>query len=371
MSIRRPVIDRLRSLSSPPAKSGGTLAAGEMFLRGAAKLANGEKITCTVDRHCRTRVLDFPRSRPTEPVPAYTIYRSNSVHASLVSDLRAYFAQSDSPHHRLSPPLRHALAELIEKKDSEGESINSYIVVEESHCLPPMVLDRGCGLVDEIGHEDGEPLPLLTGGRANERFIVAFESSDGPWPDIPSEELTVNMILAATRASEDTDEEIRKHIDQNCLVTDDGRYVCPMPPGSVSARLGVVRPLDADAFRENAERLGAAVSRMEADLTSEHIELLVNALYWDDYKDDDFRRLHYLSLWQSLSESCKKLGYMAPSPKTKLAEDPTVVGGTFSFKALTSYRHDIAHWWTGSIDGNYLANMYRTINELLRRKYFQ
>ena len=31
------------------------------------------------------------------------------------------------------------------------------------------------------------------------------------------------------------------------------------------------------AFRETAVSLGVAVSRMEADLTSEHMELLVNA----------------------------------------------------------------------------------------------
>ena len=343
----------------------------ELMLHGATRLANGERITCTVDQHCRTRIFDFPRSRPTEPAPHYTIYRSNSVHASLVCDLRVYFAQSDSAHYSLSPPLRHEVAELIEKKDSQGEGINPYIVVEESHSLPPIVLDRGCALVDEILYEDGQPVPLLTGGRADARFIIAFETSDGPWPDIPRGEQTVNVILAATRASQDAHDEIRKHIDQSCLVTDDDRFVCPVSAGVMSARAGVVRPLDADAFRETAVRLGAAVSRMEADLTSEHIELLINALYWDDYKDDDFRRLHYLRLWQSLSESRKKLGYTPPSPKTGLANDPTVVGGTFSLKALTSYRDDIAHYWTGNIDGNYLANMYRTINELLRRRYFQ
>ena len=341
-----------------------------LFLRSAAKLANGEKITCTVDRHCRTRVFDFPRSQPTDPVPHYTIYRSNSVHASLVCDLHAYFAQSDSAHYGLSPPLRHEVAELINKNNSQGEGINPYIVVEESHSLPPMVLDRGCISLDEIGYEDGQPLPLLTGGRADARFIIAFETSDGPWPDIPREEQTVNMILAATRASQDAYDEIRKHIDQSCLVTDDGRYVCTMSAGTVSASLGVVRPLDSDAFRETVVRLGAAVSRMEADLASAHFELLVNALYWDDYKDDDFRRLHYLSLWQSLSESRKKLGYTAPSPKTGLERDSTVIGGTLSLEALTRYRDDIAHYWTGNIDGNYLANMYRTINELLRRRYF-
>jgi len=235
----------------------------DLMLRGATKLANGEKITCTVDRHCRTRVFDFPRSRPTEPVLHCTIYRSNSVHAGLVCDLRASCEQSDSAHYGLSPPLRHEVAELIKKKDSQGEGSNPYIVVEESHSFPPMVLDRGCIWLEEIGHEEGKSLPLLTGGRADERFIVAFETSDGPWPDIPREEQTVNMILAATRASQDTADEIHKHIDQSCLVTDDGRYVCTMSGGALSARLGVVRPLDADAFRETALRLGAAISRMD------------------------------------------------------------------------------------------------------------
>lgn len=342
----------------------------DRVLDAATKLANGKRISCTVDRYCRTRIFDFPRSRPTKPVPHYSIYRSNSMHASLVCDLRTYFAQSNSAHYSLSSPLRYEVAELIQKKDSQGEGINPYIVVEESHSLPPLVLDQGCASVDEIGYEDGQPVPILTGGRANARFIIAFETSDGPWPGIPCDEQTVNMILAATRASQDVDNEIRKHIDQRCLVTDDGRYVCMMSSGFMSARLGVVRSLDVDAFRETAVRLGAAVSRMEADLTSEHMELLVNALYWDDYKDDDYKRLHYLSLWQSLSESRRKLGYTPPSRKTDLAKDPTVVGGTLSLKALTSYRDDIAHCWTGIIDGNYLANMYRTINELLRRRYF-
>ena len=118
--------------------------------------------------------------------------------------------------------------------------------------------------------------------------------------------------------------------------------------------------------------MNAALSLMKADLTSEHIELLVNALYWDDYRDDDFRRLHFLSLWQSLCESRRKLGYVNPDPKIKLLKnDSTVVAGTLSLAALTEYRHDIAHCWTGSIDGNYLVGMYRTINELIRRKYFR
>lgn len=369
MSTRRPVIDRLRSLASRPVNPDGTLAMADGLIDAAIKLINGERITCTVNRQCHTRIFDFPRARPTEPVAHHTIYQSNTVHASLVCDLRAYFEQSENLHYNLSPALRHEVAELIQKMDSQGEGIKPYLVIEELRCLSPLVLDRGCASVDEVGYKDGKPAPFLKGGRANARFIIAYETSDGPWPDIPSDEQTVNMILAASRASQDAQDEIRKHIDQSCLVTDDDRYVCPMSAGVASARLGAARSLDADTFRETAVDLSSAISRMKADLTSEHMELLVNALYWDDYKDDDFRRLHYLSLWQSLSESREKLGYMPPDRNTKFAKDPTVVGGTLSLEELTSYRHDIAHCWTGSIDGNYLANIYQTINELLRRKY--
>ena len=332
--------------------------------------ANGTRITCTVDRHCRTRIFDFPLSQPTGPVPHYAIYRSDSVHASLVCDLRAYFGQSESPHYGLSSPFRHQVAELIREKDSQGERINPYMVIEEMHNLPPVVLERGCAEVDEVCHVNGQSTPLLTGGRENARFIFAIETSDGPWPDIPCDEQTVNMILAATRASQDAHDEIRKHIDQGCLVTDDGQFVYTRPAGYMSARAGVVNPLDADGFRKTAESLGTAISRMEADLAAEHMELLVNSLYWDDYRDDEFRRLHYLSLWQSLYESRKNLGYTPPKPKTEFRTDPTVVGGTSSLAELTRYRNDIAHIWTGNIESKYLADIYRTINELLRRKYF-
>ena len=368
MPIRRPVIDRLRSLASPPVKPDGTLAMAEMMLDALDGAANGERIACTINRHCRTRIFDFPRARITELVPHVTVYQSNSLHASLVCDLDAFFGQSSSPHYALSAPLRHEVAEKRKELDSQRNGIYAYLVVEELNKVSPLVLDRGCSSLDEVAYQDGQCTPLLIGGRENERFIVAYETSDGAWPDIPRNEQTVNMILTTTRAFQDGDQEIRKHVDQICLISDEDQYVCPMSAGFASARADVVRNLDADGFRETAARIRAAASLMDADLRLEHIELLVNALYWDDYKDDDFRRLHYLSLWQSLSESRRKLGYAAP--KGKPIDDHTILAGSLSIAKLTRYRHEIAHFWTGSIDGNYLAGIYRTINELIRRKYF-
>ena len=137
----------------------------------------------------------------------------------------------------------------------------------------------------------------------------------------PATEQTVNMILAVARASQHAQDEIPKHVDQSCLLTDDERVVFPLSAGFASARVSVHYDLDPEAFRKRAAEMNSAISLMKADLTSEHIELLVNALYWDDYRDDDFRRLHFLSLWQSFCESRRKLGYVDPDPKIKLKSD--------------------------------------------------
>ena len=369
MPTRRPVKDRLRSLSKPPPKPDGTLAMADILIGTTANLANGEKTKCTVDRYCRTRVFDFPRAKATQAVADFTIHQSASVRASLVCDLPAYFRRSHSAHYAVSPSLRHAVAEQAKQPQSGEDAIRPYVVVEEFQSFPPFALDQGCALIDEVGYEDGERKPVILGGRDDERFIVAYETSDGPWPDIPRNEQTVNLIMAAVRACQDATGEIAKHVDQRCLITDDGRFVCPAAAGTFSARAGVASPLDAPAFGRTAARLTKTIAAMHADLATEHIELLVNALYWDDYKDDEFRRLHYLSLWQSLSESRKLLGYAPPDPKTKLGNDPTVVAGSLSLEALTDYRDNIAHWWTGTIEGNCLADLYRTVNQLIRRKY--
>ena len=215
-------------------------------------------------------------------------------------------------------------------------------------------------------YENGKRTPLLKGGRDNERFIVAFKASDGKWPAIPSNEQTVNMILAAVRASQNEHDEIRKHVNVSCLVTDNDRFVCVMPEPTITARASVTSDLDNVTLRSKAAKIEAAISCMASDLGSEHIQLLVNALYWDDYKDDDFRRLHYLSLWQSLAESRKKLGH---NPGVKPGRDNTILAGKRSVAELTGYRNNIAHWYTGHMDGNYLADLYRTLNALIRTKY--
>ncbi len=97
-----------------------------------------------------------------------------------------------------------------------------------------------------------------------------------------------------------------------------------------------------------------------------HIALLINSMYREEYKDDAYQRLHYLRLWESLVESGEKyLSYQG-----NVRKDNKVVAGKKTLRELKDYRDDIAHWWTESIDENFLADLQRTINELLLRKYF-
>ena len=106
---------------------------------------------------------------------------------------------------------------------------------------------------------------------------------------------------------------------------------------------------------------------MEQDISVPHLALLVNSMYRDDYQDDAYQRLHYLQLWQSLAEAGKKvLEYQGNS----IRYDANVVSGGRTLRELTEYRDDIAHWWTDTIDENYLADLQRTVNELIRSKYF-
>ena len=70
-------------------------------------------------------------------------------------------------------------------------------------------------------------------------------------------------------------------------------------------------------------------------------------------------------MWQSVKEIAKKLSYQG-----NVKRDNVVVDGTKTLRELNDYRNDIAHWWTETIDENFLSNLKTTINELIRRKHF-
>ena len=183
---------------------------------------------------------------------------------------------------------------------------------------------------------------------------------------IPNNQLFVNMVLAGVRVGQQTEGPIRKHVDQECLVTDDGQYVMMMPRPIVSMRLSKATPMDTAALREKVAAISSAVAAMEQDIGIPHLALLLNAMRCDEYEDSAFQRLQYLQLWQSLSEAAPRhLGFQGDVRKSS-----KVLAGNKSLQELTQYRDDRAHWWTDTIDESHLADLRRTVNELMLRRYF-
>ena len=331
----------------------------------------GKEFCCIISGYCRTRIFEFPGIdfHADGDVPHHEIYASSQVRASVTSNLVGYFSNSKSSlHYSISPSLRHVVAETDEKiKLQQKGRVPVFLVIEEFNQLTPVEMVQGeCNISDEIMVRDGEKVPVLVGGREDEEFITACATVDGAWPELPNNQQVVNMILAGVRAGQQTPDPIRKHLDQDGLVTDDGRHVVMMRP-TMSARLSTARPMDNKEFKGRVSEIRGAIATMAQDIGVPHMALLFNSMYSDEYKDESYQRLQYLGLWQSLAEAgAKYLDYQGKS----IRYDDKVVAGKKTLLELTEYRDDIAHWWTDSIDENYLADLQRTINELIRQKYF-
>lgn len=362
----RTVADRQRALEPVTPEANQTLA----WARSGYEAIGGKEFHCTITGYRRTRIFEFPGIdfRPNGDEPHQPIYSSASVQACVASSLVDYFANSTSSnHYSISPSLRHLIAETDVKIRSQQKGrIPVYLVVEESNELVPVQMVKGeCSILDEVVVQDGKKEAMLIGGREGEQFITAWATSDGEWPELPSNHQLVNMILAGVRAGQQTSGPIRKHLDQDGLVTDAGLFV-GMARFTMSLGLSTTTSMDTAAYRARASEIRSALVAMEQDINGPHMTLLVNSMYSDDYKDDAYQRLHYLQLWQSLVETGKYLGYQGKS----IRYDNQAVAGKKTLRELAEYRNDIAHGWTDTIDASFLADLQRTLNQLIRRKYF-
>ena len=330
----------------------------------------GREFHCTISGHCRTQIFEFPRIdfRPNGDESHQSIYHSPSVQACVTSNLVGYFANATrGRHYDISPCLQHEVGETDKRIRSQQKGrVPVYLVIEENNELIPVEMIKGeCSISDEVGVRDGKKVPVLVGGREDEKFITAWATVDGAWPAIPSNQQLVNLILAGVRVAQQTAYPIRKYVNQSCLVTDDGRFVEMMRP-TMSARGQTATAMDAKAYRSRVAEIRKGITAIELDIATPHMALLIKSMYSDEYKDDSYQRLEYLRLWQSLAET----GKTCLSYDGNIRDDDVVVAGKKTLRELNEYRDAIAHWWTDTIDENFLADLRGTINELIRRRYF-
>ena len=278
-------------------------------------------------------------------MPHLHLYSSGSVRAHVTSDLVDYFENSvTSKHYDIDSSFRHVVAETEAKVREEGKDTPVFIVVEEKEKVAPVAMTQGeCIMLDEVVTRDGEELPLVSGGRKGEKFLWAWHTRDGAWPELPNNQLSTNLILAAVRAGQDTSDPIRRHLNVDCLVTDTGRCVGMTRPTISMAGLSVTKPMDTPELTRRVSEIAGAIADMEKDITTPHLALLVNSMYSDERKDEPFRRLQYLQLWQAMADAGGKvLGF-----KGKIRKSKQVVAGKHRLKELYGYRNAIAHWWDG------------------------
>ena len=367
----RTVADRLKALQLVDSDAGSDPHLTEAGVRGVflgSEGKEGKEIGCVIDGHCRTQIFEFPgiHLRPTGNELHHTIHKCLSVHACLTSNLADYFVNStDNMHYAIDPTLRHIVGQIPQKAALKQEGlVPVFLVIEESNRLTPTHMNN-CILWEEMMVLDGERVPRLVGGREEEEFITAVPTTGGVWPKIPKNQQVINMILAGVRVGQQTPDPIQKYVDLECLLTDDSRFVMMMTIEG-EAKGTIVTEMGSAAFGDRASEISKAIFNMEQDPGIPHLTLLFNSMYSDEQKDDAYLRLHYLQLWQSLSEAGSRyLEYHGDIKK-----DCVAVGGRKTLLELADYRDDIAHWWTDTIDGNFLADLQRTINELIRRKYF-
>lgn len=197
---KRTVEDRQESLEPGPPEAHFTLGGiRDMYARGG-----GKEICCTISGYCRTQIFEFPgiNFHPDVDEPHHEVYSSPSVRACVASNLVGYFENSEcSSHYAISPSLRHVVGEADEKIKSQQKGHTPvYLVIEESNQLTPVEMNKGeCNVWSETFVRDGEEVPRLVGGREEHEFITAWATADGAWPQLPNNELLVNMILAGVR----------------------------------------------------------------------------------------------------------------------------------------------------------------------------
>lgn len=364
---RQSAEDRLKLLQTVPPPANMTLHAMRLFYEGLG----GLKVDCTIGGYCRTQVFEFPQVtfRPTGEALHLPLHSSPSVSAHVTSNLVDYFENStSSKHYGIDPNLRHATAETNVEVTARRTDTPVFIVVEETEQLTPVAMIKGeCSILDEVLERDGEKVLLIPGGREGKKFILAWHALDGAWPELPNNQLTVNLILAAVRAGQETHSPIRRYMDLDCLVTDDGRCVGMIGPTMSAAEGSVVKVADTGDLIERVSEISAAATNMERDIGSLRLAFLINSMYSDERKDDGYKRLQYLQLWQALEVAAKKvLGF-----EGKIRKSKRVIAGKHRLSELKDHRDDIAHGWTDSIDQSCLADLQRTVNELIRQKYFE
>ena len=346
----------------------GQMTAG--FASALVESLNAVPVDCTITGYYRTFLYDFPSAYlvSEKTVEHQIIYAHEGLKAALVSDLSAYFKQRSSPsqHYAIDVSLRagaHSVYENAIKQFRKKAKTRAplFLVIGQTVAVSPTKLNSGqCFIVDMCLNG----VAMKKGGREGERTLVAFQTTDAPWPDFQPDMHAINSVLAAVKVEQNHSGHIEKLHECSCFVNSEGHAVYHFPSLRISANLSTASRVEPSDLSDKGARIGSMLQEMMSESDPVLTELF-NSIMMDKTKDDNYLRLWYLRLWQALDDARAHMG------KPQLLNDNNVLAGKSSPKELKVYRNDIAHWYTGRIDHSYLSDIQLTALELLRRRFDQ
>ena len=216
----------------------------------------------------------------------------------MVSDLLGYFRQgSPFRHYAICCSLRSKIDDGLAKY-AIGSNTNRFplfvVLEQEKPCNTP--LEEGtCFVVDQ---------EMITGGRAGEEAIMAWQVDNAAWPEVDDNDTEfVNIVLAAVKIVQDELEVIREVTEASCFHDENGRPVYPMT-ATMSANLSVVSSSTSMDVDEKVTRMQTLIDTFEAKRREDGdcIANLVDALRLEKIDTDHYRRAWYLSLFEAMKE---------------------------------------------------------------------
>lgn len=215
----------------------------------------------------------------------------------------------------------------------------TYLVVEER------------GPISDCRMEQGECWQGPKGGRDG---VVIFKTSGGEWPQFSEKVECDTVLLAAMRTMTKARHPFELHARSILYITDHGE---PAHPYRMEVNISyggarVISPIPDAAVAKWANELGDRTKRLQQACVDPAVNELLNAIRLDEAKDEEYFRLWYLRLWQALVD----VGLYC---KIKAVRDHLeALKPQQRWQELKKHRNAIAHWETGRIDYEKVADLH-------------
>ena len=320
-------------------KSGGLALGGARMMAQALNPEVTEFLVRSIVAYTATRIFHAPMNWPDDGGDAWARLPNSTPEytATVTGDLRRYLETGSTLGQFAKDPGLRERVEDVEKR-SGGNS--TYLVIEEQ------------GPISDCRMESGECWLGPDGGRDG---VVIVRTGGGAWPTFTEKVERDTALLAAVRTVTKAAHPFELHARSICYITDKGETAHPIE-AEVSIAYGgarVTSPMPGGAVTGWADRVAERAERLRAAGTDPAVNELLSAIRLDKARDDEYFRLWYLRLWQALRDVGEFCG-----DQTVRAHLETLRHKQ-RWTGLTSHRNAIAHWETGRVDYEMVADLHR------------